>query len=78
MTKDELKRYVSSRLNTVNEQLDDYGDYDTLVQNAADGGNHDDTFRVGEDYGWMLGQKRELEMLLVILEETPDVDNATN
>jgi len=78
MTKDELKRYVSSRLDTVNEQLEDYGDYDTLIENAASGGNHDDTFRLGEDYGWMIGQRRELEKLLVILEEDPDYEYQTN
>ena len=78
MTKDELKRYASSRLADLREELDGYGEYDELVMNVADGGNHCDTFSMGENYGWVNGQIKELENLLKILEETPDAEHQTN
>jgi len=77
MNKDELKRYISSRISTLEEDYEDY-DRDTLIENAAGGGNHDDTFQIGESYGWNQGQIRELESILRILEETPDVEFLTN
>lgn len=78
MTKDELKRYAISRLNTLHGELEDWGDVDDLIMNAADGGNHNDTFTTGEGYGWIQGQIKELELLLKILEETPNVEHPTN
>jgi hypothetical protein len=59
-------------------ELLEYGDRDELIENGADGGNHDATFCLGEDYGWTQGQIQELESILKILEETPDGEYKTN
>ena len=76
--KTELLKMISSRLIDVNEAIDDYGDRDTLVENAVGGGNHNDTFEIGETFGWYLGQATALKGILEFLEESKDVEHQTN
>lgn len=78
MTKDELTNFLSSEINNLQREIESYGDYEELVENVADGGNHNDTFEVGENYGWLQGRKKAYEVVLRILDETPEVENNTN
>jgi len=42
-------------------------DYDEIVQNAADGGNHNDTFSTGEDFGHLNGEIYAYNQVLKLL-----------
>lgn len=78
MTKDGLIKFIANRITSAKLELEDYGDRDELIENAADGGNHDDTFGVGEDYGYYNGQLEAFVKVLAILEDTPDAEHQTN
>lgn len=78
MTKDELTHFLTSEISKLQTQIEEYGEYDTLVENVADSGNHNDTFETGEDYGWLHGRKQAYEVVLSILEETLNVEHSTN
>lgn len=78
MTKDELTNFLSSEISTLTLEIESYGDYNDFVENVADGGNHNDTFESGENYGWLHGRKQAYEVVLSILEDTPAVENNTN
>lgn len=78
MTKDELTHFITSRITSVNMEIADWGDRDELIENAAGGGNHDDTFGLGESYGYYHGQLSVLEEILSSLEDVPTVEHSTN
>lgn len=78
MDKKELIKFLYTEIGDLQLQLDDYGDLDELVQNVASNGNHDDTYEVGVDIGWLTGQQNGFKTILNILLETPDVEHNTN
>jgi hypothetical protein len=78
MDKKELIKFLYTEIGDLQAQLADYGDLDELVQNVASNGNHDDTYEMGVDIGWITGSRKAFETILSILVETPDVEHTTN
>lgn len=78
MTKNELLKMISLRLVDIKENIDGYGNRDELIENVASNGNHNDTFEIGETFGWYLGQATALKSIQKVLEETPEVEQTTN
>jgi len=72
MTKDELISFAHSKIADLQHTIEHIEeDYDEFVADVASGGNHDDTFSAGVDYGYVRGQIAELTNLIEILEDTP-------
>lgn len=78
MTKDELIKFLYTQIGALQLELEDWGDLDELVENVASNGNHDDTFRTGQDIGWIFGRQKAYENVLNIILETPDIEHSTN
>lgn len=78
MDKKELIKFLYTEIGDLQSQLDDYGDLDELVENIADGGNHNDTYDIGVDIGWLTGQQNGFKTILAILLETPEVTEQSN
>lgn len=74
MEYDVLIQSIQAKIQQSQEEIAHWGDYDTIVENAADGGNHNDTFSAGEDYGYIAGEIHAYEEILAILmtEDTHD------
>jgi hypothetical protein len=78
MTKDELSKHVDSRIRYTESQIEGYGDRDELINNVADGGNHDDTFTTGEDLGYFYGYRDALVEIGLALAEAPEIVEQSN
>lgn len=78
MDKKELVKFLYLEIGELQLQLEEYGDYNDFIENVADGGNHNDTFDAGENYGWIEGCKQAYETILSILLETPEVTEQSN
>lgn len=78
MNKDELVKFLYTEIGDLELQIEDYGDLDELVENVASNGNHNDTYDMGVDIGWLTGHQTAFKTILSILLETPDVEHSTN
>ena len=67
MDKEAICSIIAERLNSAKESLDSHGDLDEYIQNIADGGNHDDTFSAGQDFGFLEGKIQAYKGILAFL-----------